>query len=105
MNLSSVAPDKCFKGPAATEIVKAAQWQFALDFVAQSENLRCSCEAWGYCSTNWYRDRQERLPTDETAHRDQDTDRDTPSISCLRVQLECEYWAEMARLAHERELA
>jgi len=60
----------------------------------------------GYCSTNWYRgDRRERMPTDKTADQDQDADRDTPIMSCLRVQVECEYWAEMARLAHERESA
>jgi hypothetical protein len=60
----------------------------------------------GHCSTNWYRgNRKERTLTEEAASQDQDTGRDTPIMSCLRVQVECEYWAEMARLAHERESA
>ena len=43
--VAGVAPDKCVTGTAATEGGKSAQWQFALDFVARSENLRCSCHA------------------------------------------------------------
>jgi hypothetical protein len=40
--MARVAADKCAAGMAATEGVRSAQWQLALDFVAQSENLRCS---------------------------------------------------------------
>jgi len=40
--MSGVTPDTCATGPAATV---PAGWQFALDFVAESENLRCSCDA------------------------------------------------------------
>src|ERR1039457_14462 len=43
--MSGVTPDRCATGPAATLVVKPAQWQFAFDFVPQSENLRCSCDA------------------------------------------------------------
>ena len=58
----------------------------------------------GYCSNNWHRgDRNERKLIEETAY--QDTDRETAIMSYLRVQVECEYWAEMARLALERESA
>ena len=37
------APDKCVTGNA--EGGRSAQWQLALDFIARSENLRCSCHA------------------------------------------------------------
>jgi hypothetical protein len=43
--LAKVAPDKCATGTAAMESGRAAQWQFAVDFVAQNENLVCSCHA------------------------------------------------------------
>ena len=43
--VAGVAPDKCATGTAATESGRLAQWQFALDFVARSENLLCSCHA------------------------------------------------------------
>ena len=42
--VAGVAPDKCATGTAATKS-KSAHWQFALDFVARRENLRCSCHA------------------------------------------------------------
>src|ERR1700680_3889484 len=35
----------CHTGTAASESGRSAQWRLALDFVAQSENLRCSCHA------------------------------------------------------------
>jgi predicted RecB family nuclease len=43
--VAGVAADKCVTGTAATESVRSAQWQLALDFVARSENLQCSCHA------------------------------------------------------------
>jgi hypothetical protein len=43
--VAGVAPDKCATGAAATESGRLAQWQLALDFVARSENLQCSCHA------------------------------------------------------------
>ena len=43
--VAGVAADKCATGTAATESGRSAQWQLALDFVARSENLRCSCHA------------------------------------------------------------
>src|ERR1700719_4482933 len=43
--MAGVAPDKCATGAAATESGGLAQWQLAVDFVARSENLRCSCPA------------------------------------------------------------
>jgi predicted RecB family nuclease len=43
--LAGVAPDKCATGTAAIESGGSAQWQFAVDFVAQNENLVCSCHA------------------------------------------------------------
>ena len=43
--VAGVAPDKCATGTAATETGRSAQWRLALDFVARSENLRCSCHA------------------------------------------------------------
>jgi predicted RecB family nuclease len=43
--VATVAPDKCVAGIAATEIGRQAQWQLAVDFVARSENLQCSCHA------------------------------------------------------------
>ena len=43
--MAGVAPHKCATGAAATESGGLAQWQLALDFVARSENLRCSCHA------------------------------------------------------------
>ncbi len=42
--VAGVAPDKCATGTAATETGRSAQWRLALDFVARSENLRCSCK-------------------------------------------------------------
>ncbi len=39
--VAGCAPDKCVTGNA--EGGRSAQWQLALDFIAQSENLRCSC--------------------------------------------------------------
>ena len=43
--VAGVAPDKCATGTAAMESGRSAQWQLALDFVARSENLQCSCHA------------------------------------------------------------
>ena len=43
--VAGVAPDECARGAAATEGGRLAQWQLALDFVARSENLQCSCHA------------------------------------------------------------
>src|ERR1700719_5428592 len=43
--VAGVAPDKCVTGTAAIESGRPAQWKFALDFVAQSENRRSSCHA------------------------------------------------------------
>jgi predicted RecB family nuclease len=43
--VAGVAPHKCATGAAATESGGLSQWQLALDFVARSENLRCSCHA------------------------------------------------------------
>src|SRR6266581_8464561 len=42
--VAGVAPDKCATGSAARS-GRSAQWQLALDFVARSENLQCSCHA------------------------------------------------------------
>jgi len=41
--VAGVAPDKCATVTAATRSGRWAQWQLSLDFVARSENLRCSC--------------------------------------------------------------
>ena len=43
--VAGVAPDKCATGTAAMESGRSAQWQFAVDFVAQNESLVCSCHA------------------------------------------------------------
>jgi len=43
--VAGVAPDKCATGTVATESERSAQWRLALDFVARSENLQCSCQA------------------------------------------------------------
>src|SRR6266851_10272386 len=43
--VAGVAPDKCATGAVTTESLRSAQWQLALDFIARTENLRCSCHA------------------------------------------------------------
>jgi predicted RecB family nuclease len=43
--MAEVTPDKFVTGAPATDRGKSAQWQWAVDFVAQSENLQCCCHA------------------------------------------------------------
>src|SRR5438309_7781509 len=43
--VAGVAPDKLAAATAATENVGLAQWQWAINLEARSEDLRCSCHA------------------------------------------------------------
>jgi hypothetical protein len=43
--VAGVAPEKCARGRALLESGRSAQWQFAIDFVARSGSMQCSCHA------------------------------------------------------------
>jgi len=43
--IAGVAADKCVTSMSATESLRVAQWQFAIDFEARSHNLQCACHA------------------------------------------------------------
>ena len=43
--IAGVAADKCVTSMSATESLRVAQWQFAIDSEARSQNLQCACHA------------------------------------------------------------
>src|ERR1700752_331249 len=43
--IAGVAADKCVTGTSATESLRVAQWQLAIDIEARSQNLQSACPA------------------------------------------------------------